>query len=420
MMGFIHHHADSQPLRTQHGEQSINRRVITPFSRLCRIYNRCTFNPPRCHMSLIVLLLAVVCLAYANGANDNFKGVATLFGSGTTNFMWAVAWATLTTLAGSLIAVVLAEQLLRNFSGKGLVSDSLVSDFHYVAAVAAGAGLTVLLATRLGMPISTTHSLIGALIGAGWAAGSAVHIGKLGSTFFLPLLLSPVLALVATCLLYPAFRLARRWVGVTEETCLCVGSNVVEVIPALSGDAILLQRVEQLSLSVGTTVVCQHRYQGQLLGIKSSTLLNGLHYLSAGVVSFARGLNDTPKIAALMLLAPQFGRLGSIVLVGAVIAIGGILSVRWIAETMSQKITPMNHGQGFTANLITGIIVVGASQLGLPVSTTHVSCGSLFGIGTLTGKGNFRMMATILLAWITTLPLGALSGAICFWTLRSL
>ena len=214
---------------------------------------------------LTILLLAVLFLAYANGANDNFKGVATLLGSGTTNFRWAMAWAAVTTLAGSLTAVMLAEQLLKNFSGRGLVADDLVSNVNYVAAVAAGAGLTVLLATRLGMPISTTHALVGALLGSGWAAGSSINLAKLGSGFFLPLLISPLIALTATCLLYPTFRLVRRRLGVSEQTCVCIGSEVVEILPLGCGDTVALQRVEQHSISAGTTATCQKRYQGRLL-----------------------------------------------------------------------------------------------------------------------------------------------------------
>ncbi len=120
-------------------------------------------------MTVLLVFVAALLLAYANGANDNFKGVATLFGSGATDFKKALSWATATTLLGSLTAVFLAEALLRNFSGKGLVDDALVADADYVAAVALGAGLTVLLAARIGMPVSTTHGLVGALIGAGWS-----------------------------------------------------------------------------------------------------------------------------------------------------------------------------------------------------------------------------------------------------------
>ncbi len=71
----------------------------------------------------------------------------------------------------------------------------------------------------------------------------------------------------------------------------------------------------------------------------------------------------------------------------------------------------MNQGQGFTANLVTAALAIFAHGLGMPVSTTHVSCGSLFGLGFVSGKGNGRMIRSILLAWIVTLPLAALLGA---------
>ena len=370
-------------------------------------------------MTVTILFLVVLALAYANGANDNFKGVATLFGSGTANYRGALLWATAATLLGSLTAVFLAGQLLKNFSGRGLVDNSLVSNSQYVGAVALGASLTVLLATRVGMPISTTHSLVGALVGAGWAAGSAVNAGKLGLDFFAPLLGSPFLAIAATTLCYPLLHNARQRIGVTEHTCLCVGQQTVEVVPVASYAAVL-QRAEQLSISLGDTVVCRSRYQGHILGIEASVALDHLHYLSAGAVSFARGLNDTPKIAALLLVAPLFGGVGTVLVVALPMALGGLLSARRVAEVMSRRITPMNHGQGFVANLVTSVIVIGASRFGMPVSTTHVSCGALFGIGAITRQAHLRMIATILSAWVTTLPTAALLGAISLRLLVSM
>ena len=64
--------------------------------------------------------------------------------------------------------------------------------------------------------------------------------------------------------------------------------------------------------------------------------------------------------------------------------------------------------------------VIGASMLGVPVSTTHVSCGALFGIGSVTRQGHWKMMGTILGAWVTTLPLGAVLGAVSFWVVNSI
>jgi len=80
----------------------------------------------------------------------------------------------------------------------------------------------------------------------------------------------------------------------------------------------------------------------------------------------------------------------------------------------------MSPGQGFAANLVTSLLVAGVSRLGLPVSTTHVSVGSLFGIGVVSGTARARMILTILLAWVTTLPLGAALAASTYLILRAL
>ncbi|MDP6719034.1 MAG: inorganic phosphate transporter, partial [Pirellulaceae bacterium] len=84
-------------------------------------------------MIFIVALVAGLCVAFANGANDNFKGVATLFGSGTTSFRRALLWATATTFLGSLAAFILAGNLIKSFSGKGLVDDAMVAQPAFAA-----------------------------------------------------------------------------------------------------------------------------------------------------------------------------------------------------------------------------------------------------------------------------------------------
>ena len=131
-------------------------------------------------MPLAFLLLAVAFLAYSNGANDNFKGVASLFGSRTTSYRTALIWATVTTFAGSVCSVFLAQSLLKTFSGRGLVPDQFVGSEYFLLAVAVGAGATVMLATVTGFPISTTHGLTGAIVGTGLAAvGTQVNLGVL-------------------------------------------------------------------------------------------------------------------------------------------------------------------------------------------------------------------------------------------------
>ena len=87
-------------------------------------------------MIIVAILLVGLLLAYGNGANDNFKGVATLLGSGTSSYRGALVWATVTTGLGSVAALVIARQLLTAFSGKGLVPAHVVADPVFPAAVA--------------------------------------------------------------------------------------------------------------------------------------------------------------------------------------------------------------------------------------------------------------------------------------------
>src|SRR5437899_885527 len=164
---------------------------------------------------LTLLFLATCFLSYSNGANDNFKGVATLFGSKTTNYKKAIWWATTTTFAGSVCSIFLAQSLVAKFSGKGLVPNALVTSPEFLLAVAVGAGLTVILATITGFPVSTTHGLTGALVGSGLiSVGSQVNFSALGKSFFLPLLLSPVIAVFLGVVTYVLARGVRVKSGV--------------------------------------------------------------------------------------------------------------------------------------------------------------------------------------------------------------
>lgn len=316
-------------------------------------------------MLTAVFFLAICFVAYTNGANANFKGVASLYGSGTATLRQALYWGTAMTFAGSIAAAFIAGGLAATFSGKGVVPDALVQSPIFVIAVAIGGALTSLLATRLGFPVSTTHALVGALIGAGLAgSGTEVRFAALGKSFLYPLFFSPALAMI-------------------------VGAAVYWILRPLG-------------------LAPDHR----------TKTLDVLHYLSAGGASFARGLNDTPKIAALLMTSPgidmRWGYLG----LATMIAIGGLLDADRVAETLGKKVTDMNPGQGFAASITTATLVTTASFHSLPVSTTHVSVGSLLGIGATTGQAKWKKVGEILLAWVSTVPCGAVLGALTYWILQ--
>ena len=366
-----------------------------------------------------VIVLAVCFLAYSNGANDNFKGVASLFGSRTCGYRTAITWATITTFTGSVTAIFLAEALLKKFSGKGLVPDALIASPQFVLAVALGAGATVILATLLGFPISTTHGLTGALVGAGTVAvGRGVNFAVLGKAFVLPLLLSPLLAVAAGAVVYLGLRFARLRLGVTKEMCVCAGVEDLAVPRAQPSGALVARMVLVPTVTVASPADCAQRYAGRVFGVNAGSLLDTLHFASAGAVGFARGLNDTPKIAALLLVAGAFDIRWGLVAVAVAMATGGLLNAKKVADTMSHRLTAMNAGQGFAANLTTAALVTTASFNGLPVSTTHVSVGSLLGMGLTTRQVKWKPVLGVLASWVVTLPCAALLAGLADGLLR--
>ncbi len=372
-------------------------------------------------MVTVFVLFFVTCfLAYSNGANDNFKGVATLFGSKTTSYKKAIWWATITTFAGSVSSIFLAQTLVRNFSGKGLVPDAIIGSPDFLLSVALGAGLTVMLATVFGFPVSTTHGLTGALVGSGLASvGGEVNFAMLGGSFFLPLLVSPLIAVCLGAAAYVVARAVRIRLGVTKEWCLCVGEKE-QLIPISEPASVLsFGRISLPDIKIATRENCTQRYRGKLAGISAQQALDTAHFISAGSMSFARGLNDTPKIVALLLIIEGLGIKWGMLAVAGGMAIGGLLNARKVAITMSQKITRLNHGQGFTSNLVTALLVIFASRLGLPVSTPHVSVGSLFGIGLVTRQADVRVVMGIVLSWVLTLPVAAILAGVGYWLLLS-
>ncbi len=358
-----------------------------------------------------MMLAAALFLAFANGANDNFKGVATLHGCRALSRRAALGWATLTTLAGSLTAAWLATELVRLFSGKGLVPDALVADPGFTMAVTGDAALTVWLAARIGMPVSTTHALVGALVGAGLTAASgSVNWLMLGQGFVWPLVASPVLALALAWALHRAASGVRQRLGIGRERCLCLANGAL--VPADADATAFRSAMPELILDDIAHCRRIDRYRGVVAGVSVQSLVEGAHIVSAGAVSFARGLNDTPKIVGVALAAAQMDATWLTFVCAAAMAVGGVIASRRVAEVMSDGITDIGHGRGLIANLATSFLVIVASRWGWPVSTTHVSCGAIFGIGANDARTNWRVVRTIAFSWLVTLPLSAALAAL--------
>ena len=360
--------------------------------------------------ALAGLAALALLLAYANGSNDISKGIATLIGSGVSNFRLAVVWGTAWTVAGALAAAFASQALVATFSGKGFL-DRPLEGAAFPAAVAVGAIAWVLFASRTGLPVSTTHAIAGALAGAGIVArgAGALHWGVLAKKVAVPLAVSPLLSLA---LIYALFPLLARAAVRVERYCVCLERRATVV----AGGGLALA-------SISETVVAAADCESPLVAARLS-VVDGLHWISSALTSFARGLNDAPKILALGVAAAAIGIRGVPFYAAVAVAMGAgsLVAGFRVTETLARKVTPMSPGEGFAANLVTTLLVGTASFVSLPVSTTHVCSGAIVGVGLHRGPGavRWKTVGEMGFAWVVTVPVAALAAAAAFGLLRVL
>ncbi len=392
-------------------------------------------------MTLTIVIAAVLSLllAAANGANDVSKGVATLVGAGTTDYRRALAWGTMWTTVGALAGALWGAAMIATFA-KVWSADATA---QAACAVIAGAGAWVLIATWTRLPVSTTHALMGALIGVGVAAFgvAGVRWEVLLWKVALPLAGTPLVGFAAGGLLTGIGRMARRRRAAPVPSCVCVSiAPSVVVEPALiplpvvpmhtSAAAVRTTMPPALAVTTGSVADCD--VHAPAAGVRLD--VHHLHWGTAAAVSFARGLNDGPKLAFLMLAVPAvagsaaLGAGGSwwlaFGIVAAGMAIGSWFAGRRVTEKLAEGVADLDHGGGFGANLAAAGLVGAGAIWGLPMSTTHVATGAIVGSG-LAGGGRagvrWNTVRHLLAAWVITLPgaaaLGLLAYALTAWIL---
>ena len=283
---------------------------------------------------IIVLALGAV-IAYANGANDVSKSIATLVGSGVANYKKAIAWGALWTGVGGLAGFTLAGAMTATF-GKGLLNDGVVPSFAPVIATLAGATLWVLLANRIGMPVSTTHAIVGAIVGVSSTAYGleGVRWSTLGLKILLPLLASPVVAIALTAVLIRTSRALASNCEIPE--CVCAEfatSNVVAVAPGLAALS------TELSPELRVTWAPQQNCASERPKAARLTM-DHLHWFTSGGTAFARGLNDAPKMAALVIAASFLTnaaslRLTAFLVITCAMVMGSLIAGRIVTGVLS-------------------------------------------------------------------------------------
>jgi inorganic phosphate transporter, PiT family len=355
-------------------------------------------------------------LAFANGANDASKGIATLAGSGVTSYRKAIGWGTIWTVGGGIMALFFSSAMVETFSngiltnttGAALVSPALV------ISVMLGSMGWVLFATKTGLPVSTTHAITGALCGAGLTAlgWNGILWSSLVHKVVIPLAFSPLVAVGISFLLSPVIRWSLAgWKG----HCICVlPLQKAQLMVEQSG----LVRMVPAETELVTIVDAPQCEAPQVLSLRVGA--DTFHWITSGMTSLARGLNDAPKMAALLvgfglmsndrvphLMLVAFG------IVAVSMGLGSFLGGLRVTEVLAEKVTKMDHQEGFSANLTTALLVTVAARFGLPVSTTHVSSGAIIGMGLRKGSGHihWKTVWEMLLAWIVTLPAAAALSA---------
>jgi inorganic phosphate transporter, PiT family len=369
---------------------------------------------------LPVFLAAVLLffLSFANGGNDVSKAIATLAGAGVTSVRGAIAWGTVWTVAGALAGLLWGGLLIKNING------SIYREAHnfympLALAVSIAPILWVALATWRGWPVSTTHAIVGGFVGAGLIAyGSrGINWSQTFSKIVLPLLVSPFIALALAWFLTPWLKRSARFtnrirVCLTPVPRFSLGASRSSMIP-----------VSQAPADDCIVCDCNSPQAGLTHGVTLS--VDNMHWLTSGLLSFSRGLNDTPKIIAvvmpfLMLAgnpAPEWLFFWAALAMGA----GSWFAGKNITEVLAFNVTKMNHEEGFSANLVSAFLVIVASRFGLPVSTTQVSASSIMGVGLGGQKGiNTHTVKSMLFAWLVTVPSAGVFAALIYMAGASL
>jgi PiT family inorganic phosphate transporter len=372
-------------------------------------------------MGLELLALAGIgfMLAYANGANDVSKGIATLVGSGLARYRPALIWGAAWTTAGGVCGAILAQAMVSTF-GSGILKASVTPTIVLGLAALAGSTAWVLLATRLSWPVSTTHAIVGSLTGVALAAygPSAMQWSALVGRIALPLVLTPLISLVLVSGVLSAA--SRVWPAMPDRNapCLClVPAREPILSPALaSGLSALPAAAGWRVKAIGGPLDACVRHGAPVAMLTT----RDLHWLTSGMASFARGLNDAPKIVALLLAAGAAGspatrpRFALFALVAGGMLAGSLVAGRRVTRVLAEDLTPLSHRQGFAANLVTAVLVTFGAIWGLPMSTTHVAAGGIAGAGAWSSSLHYPALREMALAWVITLPAAALLGLLAY------
>jgi PiT family inorganic phosphate transporter len=331
------------------------------------------------HELALPLLVGLVIVAFSfdflNGLHDAANSIATVVATRLLSPVMAVAFAAFFNFAAYFLALRWPSlHAVANTIGKGLIDKDLVTPAVVFGALV-GAMFWNVVTWLKGIPSSSSHALVGGIVGAGVAHAGFPSIQWIGlNKTLIAIVLSPLLGLIVTMLIM----LLTSWLGVRATA----------------------------------------------RGAERS--FRGLHLLSSGTLSLSHGLNDAQKtMGVITVLLYSTGHLQgefhvpNWVALGCYIAMGvGTLTGGWrIIETMGTRITKLSQHQGFSASAGGSIMLFAASYFGIPVSTTHTITGCVIGAGAARRASAVRwgVAGDVMIAWIITIPASATVAALFYW-----
>jgi inorganic phosphate transporter, PiT family len=323
-------------------------------------------------MSLIIILIVIIAVVfdYTNGVHDSGNAIAPLVSTKVMDPKQAVFMAATLNLAGAFIGTEVAATI-----GKGIVNTDLIAgDLRLVLAALLGAIAWNILTWVLGLPSSSSHALIGGLMGAaiaykGWGSLNYTNILH---KIIAPLFLAPVLGLIGGYILMVAI----AWIT--------------------------------------------YRFKPH----KMTKLFKKLQIFSGGFMALSHGSNDAQKCMGIITLAlflsksiPAFEVPFWVKITCALAITIGTATGGWkIIKTMGNKIFKMEPIHGFTSQIAASLVILSASAFGAPISTTHVMSSSIMGVGASKRASAVRwnVAGNMVFAWFVTIPAAALVGALCY------
>ncbi|MEN6374730.1 MAG: inorganic phosphate transporter [Smithella sp.] len=325
-------------------------------------------------MGFVIFLVAVALVFdFINGFHDSSNAISTIVSTRVLAPQHAVLWAAFF----NFVAAFFIGTQVAHTIGQGIIHRDVI-DNGLIFAALGGAIIWNLITWYYGLPSSSSHALIGGLIGAG--------IAKAGTGTLV-------------------------WAGITKTTAFIVLSPAIGLVLGY------IFMVISLNLNRNSNVA------------RSDKLYRKLQFVSSAVYSLGHGMNDAQKtIGIIAILLYSKGLIDSsfnipywiIIMCYSVIALGTMFGGWRIVKTMGTKITKLQPIGGFSAEAAAACSIIGASVAGIPVSTTHTITGAIVGVGATKRMNAVRwgVAGNIIWAWILTIPISALISALIYLALK--